>query len=48
MNWGVKNVDFSGGNFYMNSHTVSEENSHNSIYSTKKSDEILSTDLKWK
>ena len=38
MNWGVKNVDVSGSNCYMNSHTLSEANSHNYIDYTKKRD----------
>ena len=33
------NITVSGGHCYMNSHTVSENNNHNSIYTTNKSDE---------
>ena len=40
MNWGVENFYFSCGNFYTNSHTLSEAKNHNSIYYTKKRYEI--------
>ena len=40
MNMGVENFDVNGGNCYMNIITVFEANNHNSIYSTKKIDEI--------
>ena len=36
MNWGVENVDFSGGRFYINIHTLSEAKNHDSIYYTNK------------
>ena len=36
MDWGVENGDVSGGFCFMNSHTLSEANIKNSIYSTKK------------
>ena len=39
MNWGVKNSDVSGGNYYMNSNTVSESKIQESVYYKNKSDE---------
>ena len=41
MNWGVENVDFSGGRFYINIHTLSEAKNHNSIYYTNKRDKTF-------
>ena len=39
MNWGVQNCDFSGGNCYLNSQTLSESKSNNNIDFTNKRDE---------
>ena len=39
INWGVKNINISGGHSYTNSHTPSEAKNHSSVYSKKKSDE---------
>ena len=38
MDCGVENDDVSGGYYFMNSHTLSEANNHNSIDYTKKRD----------
>ena len=38
MDWDVENGDVSGGNCFMNSHTIYKANNHNSIYSTNKRD----------
>ena len=40
MNRDVKNGDVSGGNCYMNTHTISEAREQNFIDSTNRSDEI--------
>ena len=39
INWGVENVDVSGGHCYMNSHTLSEANNHYYVYDPKIRDE---------
>ena len=42
MNWGIENGDVSCGNYYMNSHTISEVNNNKYIDYTKKGDENAS------
>ena len=39
MDWGVENVNISGGQCYINSHALYEVNNHNSVYSKNKRDE---------
>ena len=38
---GVENIDVSGGNCFMNSHTISEANNLKIIYSTNKGDKSV-------
>ena len=48
MGWGVENGDISGGNFFMNSHTLPRSKNQNSKCSTNKGVEMLRTYMKWK